>query len=69
MVFGNVICSNWGFSCVFFALWWGDVIELLPNDKQTSGELLSIITIVANKKSLFSLGHDKLGNIHVNGTQ
>ena len=51
-------------SCRIFLPFDRGVMELLPHNKQASRKLLPVGSIVANGKSLFTLGNNKIGDIH-----
>lgn len=62
MVARYVLGGNWRFRGILASL--GRTIELLPYDQQATGQLLSVGTVVSNKKSFVPLTHDESRNVH-----
>lgn len=62
MVARYVLGGNWRFGGILASL--GRTIELLPYDKQATGQLLSVGTVVSDKKSFVPLTHDESRNVH-----
>lgn len=62
MIARYVLGGNWRFRGILASL--GRTIELLPYDKQATGQLLSVGTVVSDKKSFVPLTHDESCNVH-----
>ena len=62
MIPGYIIRSDWRFRIVLASL--GGIVELLPHDEQSAGQLLSVGAIVADRNGLVPLTHDELCNVH-----
>lgn len=62
MIASYILYCDWGFGCIFPSF--SGLIELLPHNQQSAGQLLPVQAIISNQKGLISPSDDECCNVH-----